>query len=177
MSITTKNGDRGTTRLFSGEEVSKDSSRPNAYGDLDELVSMLGIARCHCQQPEIAQAILDLQREMFTAGSELATMPEALARLPKRIDAARLADLEQRMRILEAATALPNGFIVPGGSPASAFLDYARTIARRCERRVVGMRDAGELDNETLVIWVNRLSDYLYLLARGEEDKPTLVKL
>ena len=176
MSITTKTGDHGTTRLFSGEEVSKDSSRPNAYGDLDELVSILGVARCHCPAADTQQAILNLQRELFVAGSEMATAPGGLERLGQRIDAARLADLELLMAELEEAIEIPNGFIVPGGTPAGAFLDLARSVSRRLERRVVGMCDDGELDNDSLIVWLNRLSDYLYLLARSAEDKPTLVK-
>ena len=120
MSITTKTGDRGTTRLFSGEEVSKDSSRPNAYGDLDELVSILGVARCHCPDADTQQAILNLQRDLFVAGSEMATAPGGLERLGQRIDAARLADLERLMTELEEAIEIPNGFIVPGGTPVGA---------------------------------------------------------
>ena len=176
MSITTKTGDRGTTRLFSGEEVSKDSLRPNAYGDLDELVSILGVARCHCPAADTQQAILELQRELFVAGSEMATTPGAVERLDQRIDAARLAELERRMAELEAAIEVPDSFIVPGGSPAGAFLDLARSVSRRLERRAVGLCADGELDNDNLIVWLNRLSDYLYLLARSAEDKPTLVK-
>ncbi len=175
-SITTKTGDRGQASIFSGERVSKNSDRLEAVGTVDELVSILGIARCHCRDPLTEEAVLYLQRALFTFASELATSAEKLETLPKRIDQAAMGDLDRRRDELEEKTELPKGFIVPGGSLGSAHMDHARTVARRIERRVVAMNEEGVLANPIVLSWINRLSDYLYLLARTEEDEPLLVK-
>ncbi len=171
MSITTKTGDRGTTRLFSGEQVDKCSPRPETYGDLDELISVLGVARLHCQSKGNREALLELQRELFVVGSELATSRVRLDRLKKRIDAERLRAFEARRDALEASIEVPKVFVVPAASLAAAHLDVARTVARRLERKVVGLARAGEIDNEHLLVYVNRISDYLWLMARSEEDE------
>ncbi len=176
MSITTKTGDRGQASIYSGERVSKNSDRLEAIGTVDELVSILGIARCHSKESVTEEAVLYLQRMLFTFASELATSAEKLEKLSKRLDQDAMDELDRRRDKLEAETTLPNGFIVPGGNLGSAHLDHARTVARRIERRVVGMNEAGILPNPVVLSWINRLSDYLYLLARTEEDKPLLVK-
>ena len=116
-SITTKVGDRGKTRLFSGEEVYKNSSRPSAYGDLDELVSVLGVARCSARRKDVRGALLELQRELFVVASELATTARHRAALEKRVDAAMLAKMEQRRSTLERRIRMPAGFIIPGATP------------------------------------------------------------
>lgn len=169
MSITTRAGDDGTTRLFSGERVCKDSPRTNACGDIDELVSLLGVARARAERPEVAGHIRFVQGELFVAAAELATSRDQCARLPERIDAARLAELDARRDAVEAAAPAPAGFVVPGGTVAGAHLDLARAVARRCERRVAGLARDGLLDNLALLAWLNRLSDFLWLLARYEE--------
>lgn len=176
MSITTKVGDRGTTFLFSGEEVSKDSPRTMAYGDLDELVSVLGLVRAHTRYADVRSAVLDLQRELFIAGSELATSARHAKLLKARVDAARLAQLDARRDALEKRVPMPAGFILPGGTAAAAHLDHARTLARRLERRVVGLRRRKLVNNPVLIIWLNRLSDYLWLLARREEGRAVTLK-
>ncbi|MCS6771852.1 MAG: cob(I)yrinic acid a,c-diamide adenosyltransferase [Kiritimatiellae bacterium] len=172
-SITTKVGDRGTTFLFSGEEVPKDSPRTMAYGDLDELVSALGLARCHVESEEIKNDILLIQRDLFTVGAELATAVDHVNLLKQRIGEAELSEFESRRSSLEARIRMPDGFIIPGGSGSrgAAFLDFARAIARRLERRAVRLQRAGLIDNRHLLIWLNRLSDYLWLLARLEEGE------
>jgi cob(I)alamin adenosyltransferase len=175
-SITTRVGDRGTTFLFSGEEVPKDSPRTDAYGDLDELVSVLGIARCHSGRGDVREILLVLQRELFVIGAELATTPEHADLLGRRCDEAMLADFEARRERLEAAIAMPGGFIVPGGTLAAAHIDHARTIARRLERRLTGLVRGGLVRNPSLQVWVNRLSDFLWLLARHEEGGATVPK-
>jgi cob(I)alamin adenosyltransferase len=175
-SITTRTGDRGKTRLFSGEEISKNAPQTHAYGDLDEVVSILGIARSLTSDAGMAERIIGLQRQLFIVGAELATSAAHLDLLKQRVDEAMLAKLDEERDALEAALPPPTGFILPGGTPAAANLDLARSVARRCERRVVGMVDAGLLQNETLVVWLNRLSDYLWLMARAEEGAATLLK-
>jgi cob(I)alamin adenosyltransferase len=169
VSITTRVGDRGTTFLFSGEEVAKDSPRTHAYGDLDELVSVLGLARATVRRADVRRAVLALQRELFVAGAELATSAGRVGLLRERVDAGRLARLEAQREVLEKRLPPPKGFILPGGTVAAAHLDHARTLARRLERRVVGLARRRLVRNPSLIVWLNRLSDYLWLLARREE--------
>ena len=176
ISITTKTGDKGYSRLFSGEKVLKNSPRLGAYGDIDELVSILSIARHHAKRNDSKDTILEIQRALFVVASELATTPDKLKRLPQRIDSARLEDLDRKREALERKVDIPRGFVIPGNTLASAYIDHARTVARRCERRAVGLFNAGEITNDVLIVWLNRLSDFLYLLARYEEGKPLLVK-
>ncbi len=175
-SITTGVGDKGETRLFSGETVDKHSSRPDTYGDIDELVSALGLARVHCTQAETASALLYIQRHLFVIGSEVATMPSALERLPRRIDRELLDELDTMRSRLEAEISLPKGFIVPGGNAASAHLHMARSVTRRCERKLVGLHRQGQIANDYILVWMNRLSDYLFLLALAEDHDTILVK-
>jgi cob(I)alamin adenosyltransferase len=171
MSITTGQGDTGDTRLFSGERVRKSAARPEAYGALDELVSHLGVARSLCgpDHAHLAAELRRLQDELFVAGAELASTAQAVARLPRRVDAALAAALESRRAALERALPPATGFILPGGTPLGAQLDVARAVARRVERRVVALHDDGEVANPHLLVWLNRLSDHLWLLARAAE--------
>jgi cob(I)alamin adenosyltransferase len=169
--ITTGQGDKGFTRLFSGEEVPKDAPPLEALGDLDELVSVLGVARHHAVREETREAILKLQRELFKAGSELATSPDRTDSLPDRVDAPAVHRLEEQSRALETFRSMPEDFIIPAATLAAAHLDQARAVARRCERRVAALHRHGGCRNEHLLTWMNRLSDYLWLLARSEEDR------
>jgi cob(I)alamin adenosyltransferase len=175
-SITTRVGDRGTTFLFSGEEVAKDGPRTEAYGDLDELVSVLGLARATSRKPFVRASALALQRRLFLAGTELATSARHVGRLRSRIDAAALAAFETERDALEARVPMPAGFILPGGTPAAAALDVARALSRRLERKVVGLARRQLVRSPHLLVWLNRLSDYLWLLARYEEGRKTLLK-
>jgi cob(I)alamin adenosyltransferase len=169
FSITTRSGDTGLTRLYSGEEVPKDALRIEAVGAVDEVVSALGLARCFCTRPEVKDAVLALQRTMFVIGSELATLPAHLRSLPRRLDNAAADAFDRACAELEAQVTYPQGFILPGDAPGAAHLDMARALSRRLERCAARMRREGELDNPALVRWLNRLSDYLWLLARREE--------
>lgn len=172
IKITTKRGDQGESSLFSGERVRKDSPRLDAVGDLDELVSVLGIARHHVKNEKTKDAILWLQRSLFTVGSELATTRGKLKKLSKRVDQSWVKEIEQRMESLCLEITIPKGFVVPGGCFSGAHLDHARAVARRCERKAAGLLKEKEIDNAFVLVWLNRLSDYLYLMARREEDKP-----
>lgn len=177
FSITTKTGDQGFSRLFSGEKVLKNSPRLEAYGDLDELVSLLSIARHHVQNEILKEDILFLQRNLFSIASELATTSEKLARLKTRVNDKMLQALEDKRAALEERIEIPKGFVIPGGNSLSAsYLDLARSVARRCERKIVGLLEQKEITNEVVLVWFNRLSDYLYLMARFEEKVPLLVK-
>jgi len=176
FSITTRQGDAGKTRLFSGEEISKCSARTEAYGALDETVSILGIARSLTQEEDLSETIMCIQRSLFVAGSEMATTPEYVNKLPARIDQERLALLDTERDALEKSITMPQGFILPGGHPVAAHLDHARAVARRCERHAVALQENGEIDNPHLLVWLNRLSDFLWLLARHVEGGKVMLK-
>lgn len=163
MSITTRTGDDGTTRLFSGERVPKTDPRLEALGDLDELVSALGVARAQALPEDLREALLVTQRELFELGAELASTRSG------RLGADFLARLEKRRDDLEARTPHPEGFILPGETAAGAQIDVARSIARRLERRVAALGGGERPANPVHGVWLNRLSDYLWLMARAAE--------
>jgi cob(I)alamin adenosyltransferase len=174
MKIYTGSGDRGRTSLYSGERVPKDEERVEAYGDLDELNSTIGALIAALPPPAAGlQAELQtIQAELFCIGAWLATSTSAAAgaSLPP-IDPERTSALERAIDRIDAALDPLSGFILPGGSPAAAWAHIARTVCRRTERRVVGLR-AGTRDAEAAeqlqraIVQLNRLSDYLFVLAR-----------
>jgi cob(I)alamin adenosyltransferase len=173
MSIVTKTGDDGETGLLYGGRVPKDDLHTEAYGTLDEAISALGLARSQEKNPERAQAILDLQRELFTVGAELATRAKDRAKLVAHfdtVDESRVERLGERVAELEARVELPEGFVIPGGSPVAAAIDMARTFVRRAERRAVSLQRSEELGNPQVVKYLNRCSDYLFMLARDAEQ-------
>jgi len=164
MSITTKTGDDGNTDLWSGERVGKDDPRIEICGDIDELSSLLGFARLAAGLQDTAAALQALQRDLVRLAGEIASIEPAFSDPIQSWDE---EGLTQRIRALEAAIPLL-GFVLPGRTEASARIDLARTAARRVERRVVALaREASVSD--ILRRYVNRLSDYLFMLARAEE--------
>ncbi len=164
MSITTKTGDGGTTSLWSGERVSKDDLRVECYGTVDELSSILGMARHACVEPFVLGEITLLQRCLHRVASELASTGRPKSR---PVGPGDEAELTAKIHALETEIAL-RGFVLPGMTPGSAALDVARTVARRAERRLVALARAAPV-SPTLSSWVNRLSDFLFMLARKEE--------
>ena len=176
MSITTRNGDGGRTRLYSGEEVPKDAPEVDACGELDELGTLLGLARLYACRDETQQTLLRLQRALFVVAAEVATTREHLDLLATRVDEDMVTELDRACADLEARIRMPRGFIIPGGTLAGAHLDHARAVARRCERKIIHCRRRRSLNNPALLRWVNRLSDYLWLMARYEEGDDTLPK-
>src|SRR3954463_12895340 len=168
--IYTKKGDDGTTSLWYGGRVEKSSLRTEAYGTLDEAASALGVARSLCEPgDELAADILRLQDDLFVAGAELATAPEAADRLEDGISRnteAMVSELEERIDHYMEQVELPPKFVIPGGNLLSAQLDVARTTIRRAERQISALAEAGELAGETVIHFVNRASDYAYALAR-----------
>lgn len=164
MSIITRTGDDGDTGLWSGERIGKDDPRVEAYGTIDELSSALGVARHLCLQDEVLYAIEDLQRLLFRVGGELASVGVPFDKPILAADEAKIAEktagLEERIPL--------RGFVIPGMTPGSAALDVARTIARRAERRVVSLSRTEEVSMD-LRKFLNRLSDYIFMLARAEE--------
>ncbi|MET0557491.1 MAG: cob(I)yrinic acid a,c-diamide adenosyltransferase [Solirubrobacterales bacterium] len=180
VKIYTKKGDDGTTSLWYGGRVPKHHGRTEAYGTLDEACSALGVARALCgpDQAELAADILRLQDDLFVAGAELATSPQAAERLEdgiSRVTEEMVAELEEGIDRYMAQVELPPKFVIPGGNQLSAQLDVARTVIRRAERAISALAEAGELERETVIHFVNRASDYAYALARyADVDDPAL---
>jgi cob(I)alamin adenosyltransferase len=168
MRIYTRTGDAGETGLFGGGRVGKDHPRVEAYGAVDELNAVLGLARSIELMPRIDEVLVPIQRDLFSIGALLATpVPEKVTeRLRKaRLDGERIAELEQAIDAGEAELEPLTSFILPGGTPKSAALHVARTVCRRAERRVVAMAD--DIEVPPIVIqYLNRLSDLLFVLAR-----------
>ena len=168
MKIYTKTGDEGQTGLFGGGRVGKDHPRVEAYGDVDELNAVLGVARSVEMMPRIDEVLVPIQRDLFGIGALLATPnPEKMRQqLEKaRIDDERIAQLERAIDDGEAELEPLRAFIVPGGTPKAAALHVARTVCRRAERRVVHLQHEVEIP-QLVVIYLNRLSDLLFVLAR-----------
>ena len=168
MKIYTRTGDRGDTGLFGGGRVAKNDPRVEAYGDVDELNAHLGLARAIEMMPRIDEVLVPIQRDLFALGALLATpdhakMHEQLAKA--RIDDDRVAQLERAIDQGEEELEPLRAFIVPGGTPKSAALHVARTVCRRAERRVIALAQTTELPS-LVVIYLNRLSDLLFVLAR-----------
>ena len=168
MKISTKTGDSGDTGLFGGGRVPKDDPRVEAYGDVDELNAVIGMARAVEQMPRIDEVLVPLQRDLFAIGALLATpdLEKMALHLQKaRIDDERIAELERAIDDAESELEPLRAFIVPGGTPKAAALHVARTVCRRAERHVVRLQHSVELP-ELTVIYLNRLSDLLFTLAR-----------
>jgi cob(I)alamin adenosyltransferase len=177
-SIVTKHGDRGETGLLYGGRVPKDDPHTEAYGSIDEAVSALGLARALEGNPERAVRLLQLQRQLFTVGAELATARGEHARLEQHFATVSAVDvdaLEAETHALEERFPITS-FVIPGGTPAAAAIDLARALVRRAERRAVSLARAGELENPEVLRYLNRCSDLLFMLAREAEQGATIVK-
>jgi len=181
--VATGRGDDGTTGLLYGGRVSKDDARTEAYGTLDEAVAALGLARAELSAlasagalpdglRELSGTILRLQRELFVAGAELATNPDAWDRLrdgETRVDESMLLGLEELLADAEGSVEMPREFIIPGSSRISAALELSRTIVRRAERRVITLDRERLVPGAWLMPYLNRLADLLWVLARLAE--------
>jgi cob(I)alamin adenosyltransferase len=180
IKIYTKKGDDGTTSLWYGGRVSKSDARTDAYGTLDEAASALGVARSLCgpDDAEIAADVLRLQNELFVAGAELATAPEAAERLEdgvSRVSAEMADELDAMIDRYMERVELPPKFVVPGGTQLSAQLDVARAVIRRAERCVAALNEAGELASDAVLRFLNRASDAAYAMARfADVEDPEL---
>lgn len=170
MRIYTKTGDAGETSLFGGGRVPKHHERVAAYGTIDELNSVLGLARAACPS-ELGDEWLEVaQNQLFHLGADLATPLDAKADWITRISEADIAWLESSIdRMSQELTPLAN-FILPGGTGAAAQLQVARAVCRRAERLIVGLSEREDLGPHALP-YVNRLSDWLFTLARYENMK------
>ncbi|MGI9527285.1 MAG: cob(I)yrinic acid a,c-diamide adenosyltransferase [Weeksellaceae bacterium] len=181
MKIYTKTGDKGTTSLYGGVKVSKANIRIDAYGTVDELNSFIGLIQSYHDHDDIQEELLAIQNELFVLGAELSTPKEKLylangkSRIGKMISVDEIEKLEQHIDKWEKELEPMTHFILPGGGTASATAHIARTVCRRAERIVVALSENEDIRLE-LQQYLNRLSDYLFILARvlaklaGHED-------
>ncbi len=175
--IYTRTGDAGTTRLATGAEVSKADLRVAAYGDVDEANACLGLVRLHTAGTPLDPVLARLQNEMFDLGADLATPPGPAEDRALRILDSQVARLEQEIDALNEGLGELTSFVLPGGSPAAAFLHLARTVARRAEREGVRAQGVGVDFNPEALRYLNRLSDHLFCAARrANRDGATDVK-
>ena len=177
MRIYTRTGDGGETGLLFGGRVSKSDPRCEAYGSIDEAISAMGLARALCKEPRVKEVLLQVQREMFTVGSELATSPSRYARAEAEslvVTSDMVARLEGLIDEIAANACIANVFVVPGGSAGSGALDLARSLVRTGERRVVALFESDEQGNPEVLRYLNRASDLLFVLARFEDrERPS----
>jgi cob(I)alamin adenosyltransferase len=175
MSIATKNGDDGTTALMYGRRVLKTHPRVEACGAVDELNAALGVVHASEQHDFVRNNLLLIQKDLIVLMGELCVQPEDLPRYVKDgyslVTPAMTAPLDALVGEIEEQKVSSKGWATPGATPPSAALDLARTICRRAERRVCALKDAGELNNAEIVVYLNRLSDLLWLFARWVETK------
>ena len=172
MSIVTKTGDQGETSLMYGRRVSKNDPRVEAYGAVDELTAALGMARAICDDKFVAEQIFAVQKDLINVMGELATAPEDRARYLKdgfQVTDAKMVDQVTAVIVdLEKDKSLyPKDWVIPGANAVSAALDFARVICRRAERQVATLKDP----NPEILRYLNRLSDFWWLLARYSEKR------
>lgn len=177
MSIVTKTGDQGTCGLMYNRRVSKAHPRVEAYGCVDELNAALGMVRAATPHGFIGDNLLVLQKDLVILMGELATAPEDLARYAKDGHALVTPDLtakvDRLVREIESQQLKLHGWATPGTNTVSAALDLARTVCRRAERRVCALHETGQLQNPEIIVFLNRLSDLLWLFARWTETRHT----
>ncbi|HLA97619.1 MAG TPA: cob(I)yrinic acid a,c-diamide adenosyltransferase [Anaerolineales bacterium] len=176
----TRSGDDGYTGLLGGERVPKYHPRPETVGTLDEASAAMGLARAHCLVPKTAALLLQSQRDLYNVMAEISATQENASNF-RKITLHRVVWLEDQIDEIGAKIEMPQEFIVPGDSPAGAFLAFARTVIRRAERQVARLLHDDQLENIDLLRYLNRLSSLCFVLeilenqAAGSE-KPTLAK-
>ncbi len=162
-------GDEGTTGLLGGGRAHKDDPRIEAYGTIDEASSAIGLGKSLSPHARVRSICEELQRGLYSVGAEVATGPDSRAAFALTTKEA-VERLDSLIGELEGLVKMPDGFILPGATPASGALDLARAIARRAERRCVTLERDGVLVNHEVARWLNRLSLLLFVLGRYEED-------
>jgi cob(I)alamin adenosyltransferase len=175
MSIVTKGGDKGTTGLMYNRRVSKHHPRVEAYGAVDELNAALGLARASARHPFVRDNLLVIQQDLVVLMGELATAVEDLPRYVKDgyslVTSVMTHKLDALVKEIEGQNISYRGWATPGQCLLSAALDLARTTCRRAERRVVALQEADQLQNDEIIIYLNRLADLLWLFARWVETR------
>ena len=168
MKIYTRTGDEGQTGLLGGTRVSKDHLRVAAYGDVDETNAAIGLVLAHTRSPRLGKLLRQVQADLFALGAELADVRRARKQQAKAaVTDAMIARLEQEIDDRDGALPPLRAFVLPGGVPTAAFLHLARTVCRRAERSVVALARTSKVEPLTIV-YLNRLSDLLFVLARYE---------
>ena len=170
MKIYTRRGDGGRTGLFGGGRVRKDDARVEAYGAVDELNAVIGVAVGHCEDAAVRRGLGLVQTDLFAIGAHLATPPPRPGRTAPQLPdlpLERVAEMEGWIDAAGTETAPLRNFVLPGGSPGACQLHHARTVCRRAERRVVAVAAV----DARIVQYLNRLSDYLFAAARLENHR------
>ncbi len=166
MKIYTKTGDKGTTSLFTGARVPKHHIRIESYGTLDELNSWLGLLRDQAIDTNFQKVLAQIQNKLFTIGAILATEPKKHNRLKiQRVEKSDVELLEQEMDSMNDALPEMTHFVLPGGHPVVSYCHIARTVCRRAERMISYLHEREPVP-DVLLAYINRLSDYLFVLAR-----------
>lgn len=161
-------GDDGSTGLLGGGRARKDDPRIEAYGTIDEASSAIGLAKSLSPHPRVRSICEELQRGLYSLGAELATNPASGTSFANTTEEG-VERLDALIAELEESVTMPEGFILPGATPASGALDLARAVTRRAERRCVALESANGLKNQQVRRWLNRLSLLLFVLGRYEE--------
>ena len=178
MSIATRKGDDGTTGLMYNKRVPKSHPRIAAVGAVDELNAAIGMARALNGTGFVGDNLLTIQKDLVTFMGELATLPEDLERYSKDgfqiVSPELTAKLDKLVAEIEGQGISYRGWATPGANAAAGALDVARTVCRRCERAVQALRESGDVKNPELIVFLNRLSDVLWLMARWVETKAGL---
>jgi cob(I)alamin adenosyltransferase len=171
MKIYTKTGDSGQTSLFGGARVAKDNLRIEAYGTVDELNSLLGVALSEIKNQEICSVVKRIQNELFNVGADLATpiRDDGKDAYVKRTDNEDVERLENDIDKFDSSLPELKSFILPGGSKGASLLQLARSVCRRAERITVSLSDREKV-GEFVVMYLNRLSDLLFILGRAENN-------
>ena len=178
MSIATKTGDDGTTGLMYGRRVPKNHLRVEACGSVDELNAAIGLARALASREFIRTNLVTIQKELIVLMGELGVLPEDLKRYIlggySQVSPEMTTRLDVLVQEIEAQSISFNGWATPGANVTAATLDVARTVCRRAERRVYDLYEAGDLQNREVGIFLNRLSDLLWLMARWTETQDSV---
>lgn len=169
MKIYTKRGDKGYTSLFGGSKVEKNNLRIQAYGTVDELNSVIGLSLTHPVSKKGSKILNEIQKQLFVLGADLAT-PLSKKTKVQRIKTGEIEQLELWIDDIESILPALTSFILPGGSKPGAYLHLARTVCRRAERHTVELKWNENISEET-IIYLNRLSDLLFVLARFENQE------
>lgn len=169
MRIYTRSGDSGQTGLGGGRRVSKSALRVETYGEVDELNASLGVARAQVAHPEIQSVLEEIQRNLFSLGALLSDPDGKVSSNKAILETADVTRLEQDIDRFESRLPALTRFILPGGAPGGALLQQARSVCRRAERKLVALTETESVP-DPLLIYLNRLSDLLFVLSRAENQ-------
>lgn len=179
-SFYTGSGDDGYTGLLGEGRVPKYDLRPEAYGTLDEVSSVLGLARAMAPSPNLVEVVISVQRDLYHMMAEVAATPDQAENF-RRIDQAKVDWLEEQIAEFDSRVEMPQDFVLPGDTAAGATFDLARTVVRRAERLVARLVHMDQLENENLLVYLNRLSSLCFVMAlyannQAGVSKPSLAK-